>query len=135
MPTDTAPLSADHDFFTALIKGDVAALQEILVDDFVLVDVMQGAEVDKNTLLAVVGSGQIQFDVIIPAECHARLYDDIAVVNGRTLMRGRLGDMPFTTRSRYTHVFLEQNGQWRLASAQGTSIPGDGPACGLPPRA
>jgi ketosteroid isomerase-like protein len=125
---------ADHDFFTALIKGDVGALHGILVDDFVLVDVMQGAEVNKKTLLDVVRSGQVQFDVIIPNECRARLYGDTAVVNGRTLMRGRLGDAPFTTRSRYTHVFLQQQGQWRLASAQGTPIPADEPACALPAR-
>jgi ketosteroid isomerase-like protein len=116
------PLSADHNFFTALITADVGALQEILVDDFVLVDVMQGAEVSKEAFLAVVGSGQVKFDVIIPEDCRVRRYDDTAIVNGRTLLRGRLGDVEFSARSRYTHVFLEQDGHWRLASAQGTPI-------------
>jgi hypothetical protein len=37
-------------------------------------------------------------------------------------MEGRLGDTPFAASSRYTHVFVEEQGEWRMASAQGTSI-------------
>jgi len=37
-------------------------------------------------------------------------------------MRGRIGEMPFSANSRYTHVYLEQQGRWRLFSAQGTPI-------------
>jgi ketosteroid isomerase-like protein len=124
MSVDTAILSADRAFFTALTGADVRALKNLLMDDFLLVDVMQGAEVNNDTLLAVVASGQIRFEGITSAEFRVRLYDGTAVVNGRTLIRGRLDCSPFTTRSRYTHVFLRQQGQWRLASAQGTPIPG-----------
>jgi hypothetical protein len=37
-------------------------------------------------------------------------------------MRGRVGEAAFTASSRYTHVFVLQNGAWLLASAQGTQI-------------
>jgi hypothetical protein len=52
-----------------------------------------------------------------------RLYETTAVVTGRTRMKGRLGDAPFAASSRHTHVFVMQQGEWRLVAAQGTQIP------------
>jgi len=37
-------------------------------------------------------------------------------------MKGRLGEALFAASSRYTHVFVDQRGEWRLATAQGTQI-------------
>jgi len=37
-------------------------------------------------------------------------------------MRGRFGNQAFAARSRYTHVYIEQEGRWRLVAAQGTQI-------------
>lgn len=52
-----------------------------------------------------------------------RRYGEVAVVVGRTAMRGDLGLEPFAAGSRYTHVFArEAAGAWRLVSAQGTRI-------------
>jgi uncharacterized protein YraI len=44
------------------------------------------------------------------------------VVTGRTWMRGRYAGASWTAHSRYTHVFVEEEGSWRMASAQGTPI-------------
>ena len=32
------------------------------------------------------------------------------------------GETATTARSRYTHVFVEQDGRWRMVAAQGTQI-------------
>jgi ketosteroid isomerase-like protein len=37
-------------------------------------------------------------------------------------MSGRFGETPFTVSSRYTHVFVKEQSQWRIVSAQGTQI-------------
>jgi hypothetical protein len=37
-------------------------------------------------------------------------------------MAGVIGDTPFAASSRYTHVFVDQQGEWRLVTAQGTQI-------------
>ena len=116
------PLTVDKQFFASLIAGDVQALDHILVDDFILIDVMSGSEITKPAFLAFIGSGQIKFESIEPAENRVRLYQTTAIVTGRTQMKGRLGDTPFAASSRYTHVFVDQRGEWRLATAQGTQI-------------
>lgn len=122
MTYELDPLAADHQFFISLIKANVGALDQILADDFILIDVMRGAEISKSALLAVVGSGQLRFEAIEPIDSRVRLYQTTAVITGRTKMSGRFGETPFTVSSRYTHVYVEQQGRWRLVAAQGTQI-------------
>jgi hypothetical protein len=66
------PLEAERQFFSSLIGGDVEALDRILGDDFLLIDVMTGSEVKKPDLLAVLRSGQLKFEVIEPVESEVR---------------------------------------------------------------
>ena len=51
-----------------------------------------------------------------------RLYQTTAIVAGRSEMSGQLGETPFSTSSRYTHVYVRQPDHWRMVSAQGTPI-------------
>ena len=122
MTRETNVLAAERRFFTALVEADVEVLTQVLADDFLLIDVMRGSEIEKIALLAVLGSGQLKFTGIEPADTRVRLYGTTAVVTGRTQMRGLFGEMPFTVHSRYTHVYVEQQGGWRLVTAQGTPI-------------
>ncbi len=116
------PLAAERQFFSSLIDTDVESLDRILGDDFLLIDVMTGSEVKKPDLLAVLRLGQLKFEAIEPVESRVRLYGNTAVITGRTQMTGRFGEMPFTASSRYTHVFIREQSQWRLVTAQGTQI-------------
>jgi ketosteroid isomerase-like protein len=122
MHDEPSPLAAEQQFFSSLIRGDVEALDRILGDDFLLIDVMTGSEVKKPDLLAVLRSGQLKFEVIEPVESEVRHYGTTAVITGRTQMSGRFGETPFTASSRYTHVLVKDQDQWRLVSAQGTQI-------------
>jgi hypothetical protein len=124
MKNELNPLSAEQEFFSSLIASKIQALDELLVDDFILVDVMRGAEITKPELLAAVASGQVRFEAIEPSGARVRNFGGTAIVNGRTEMRGRAGDTAFAVRSRYTHVYVEQQGRLRMASAQGTQIVG-----------
>jgi hypothetical protein len=119
---ERGPLAADDQFFKALIDADVAALEDLLDADFILVDVMGGSEVPKAALIGLVGSGQLKFESINPADTHMRIYGATAVAIGRTEMRMRFEQAAFTTKSRYTHVYVEERGRWRMVSAQGTPI-------------
>jgi Domain of unknown function (DUF4440) len=119
------PNEVERQFFSSLIQSDHLALEPILTDDFILIDVLRGAEIDKTTLLEVMRSGQLKFETIKPSGVRLRLYRATAIVTGRTNMYGRFGDVPFTAHSRYTHVYIPQEANWRLASAQGTPIEPD----------
>ena len=122
MDGDADPLAADDAFFGALVAADGTALDALLADDFAIIDVMRGAEADKAAFVAVVGGGQVVFDSIEPAERRVRAYDKTAVITGRTAMSGSFAGAPFSAASRYTHVFVDRGGGWRLVAAQGTQI-------------
>jgi hypothetical protein len=119
------PLVTDRQFFSALIAGRVEDLDQILADDFVMIEVMGGSEVTKSSLLGAIESGQLKFEAVEPAEMRVRIYHTTAVVTGRTQMSGRFGETPFAARSRYTHVYVEEQSRWRLVAAQGTQITGE----------
>jgi hypothetical protein len=114
------PEAVEQEFFTALIAADTAELQKILADDFILIDVMSGSEVSKAALLETIGGGQLRFKNIERVEFRVRVYATAAVITGRTEMSGTFIEQAFRASSRYTHVFVEENGRWRLVSAQGT---------------
>jgi ketosteroid isomerase-like protein len=123
MDTKLDPLVTERAFFSALLSANIDALDAILTDDFVIVDLMEGGEISKPMLLAAVGSSQVKFEAIEQVESKVRIYaTDTAIIVGRTEMRVRSGGQSFSASSRYTHVFVLQNGGWQLASAQGTQI-------------
>jgi len=117
------PISGDDAFFGALGRRDGHALHQILARDFTIVDVFRGGVADRAGFIAAVSSGQVTFDAIEIGDRQVRHYDGVAVIIGRTTLRGSLTGRPFATSSRYTHIFVEDGDRnWRLASAQGTPI-------------
>lgn len=116
------PETVEQEFFTALMEANVAALDRVLSDDFVLIDVMTGSEVSKSMLLDAVGGGALTFEHIDRVAYRVRIYAGAAVVMGQTEMSGSFGGQPFGTSSRYTHVFVADHERWRMVAAQGTQI-------------
>jgi ketosteroid isomerase-like protein len=117
-----SPEIAEQEFFTGLIDADVEALARVLADDFVLIDVMTGSEVERSALLEVVGGGQLEFERIERTDYRVRRYGTTAVITGRTEMNGSFGGQPFQASSRYTHVLVDEGARWRMVAAQGTQI-------------
>ena len=113
-------------FFGALLSADMAALEAVLADDFVIVDVMSGRVTGREEFLAAIGSGMLRFAEVtrFPAEQSVRCRDAAGVVVGRTRMVMHFGPDRVTANSRYARVFVNDDGSWRLMSAQGTPITG-----------
>ncbi|MET9339115.1 nuclear transport factor 2 family protein [Nonomuraea sp. NPDC004354] len=119
-------LKYDQSFFDALVASDLAVLEELLADDFVLVGVEDGAVADRGILLDLVASGSLRFPRIhsFPDEAIVRVIGTVGIVVGRTGMNFTTSDgATFSAGSRYTHVYAaDAHGTWRLVSAQGTAI-------------
>jgi ketosteroid isomerase-like protein len=115
-------LRAERTWFDGLLAARVSQLEALLTKDFQIIDVSSGAEADRAMLLGALGAGQLRFEAIDVLESRTRRYGDTVIVTGRTRMQGRFQGQPFGAHSRYTHVFVRQEGGWRLASAQGTPI-------------
>ena len=114
-------LSLERRFFSGLI-ANVDAVEDLMSDDSLLIDVLSGSEVTKFELITVLRSGQLKFEKIKSLGSRVRFYEGTALVTGSTEMSGRFGDDPFSLMSRYTHVYVRWRNRWNLVSAQGTSI-------------
>ena len=114
-------LSLERRFFNGLI-GNVEAVEHLMSDDSLLIDVLSGSEVTKSEFITVLRSGQLKFEKIKPLGSRVRFYEGTALVTGSTEMSGRFGDATFSVVSRYTHVYARSRDRWHLVSAQGTPI-------------
>ena len=116
------PEVADQEFFNALIEGDRVELDRLLADDFLLIDVLTGSEVSKADLLEAVVAAALRFEEIDRIDYRVRIYGTVAVTTGQTEIIGDFKGRRFEVASRYTHVFEQQLGDWRMVAAQGTQI-------------
>ena len=85
---------------------------------------MSGRVTGREEFLAAIGSEMLRFAEVtrFPGELSVRRRQAAGVVVGRTRMVIRIGPDRVTADSRYTHVFVKDDGSWRLLSAQGTPI-------------
>ena len=119
---------ADRSFFQALLDGDVAALEELLADQFLIVDVPSGSVHTRAGFIAAICGGAVSFLEIrtSPDEAEIRILDPgVGIVIGRSAMTLSDAEGALTQiASRYTHVFQLDVERWRLVSAHGTQITG-----------
>jgi len=66
------PLATERQFFSTLLEAKLESLDQVLVDDFLLIDV-SGSEISKPALLGAIGSGQLKFEAIEVVESRVRL--------------------------------------------------------------
>jgi ketosteroid isomerase-like protein len=117
------PITVDREFLRALVAREFDSVEQILADDFVLID-LSGAVVPKEGFLGGLRSGDLSFGAIQPEDVSVHVYDYTALVRGRTAMRGSFKGAPFAFNSRYTHTYVQQMGCWKMVAAQGTPIAG-----------
>jgi ketosteroid isomerase-like protein len=121
-------LGADAAFFEALLARDIQALEALLSDQFLIVDVATGTVHSRAAFLGAIGGRVVTFKQIktFPEETTVRLGPGVGIVVGRTAMSLSDAEGAATeVASRYTHVFQAEGRNWRLVSAQGTPIPGN----------
>ena len=116
------PEEVESDFFEALINSDVKKFRQIVGNDIVLIDVMSGTEVSGSELENLIESGELSFYSIDRLAFKVRTYENVAIITGQTVITGAYEGHQFELNSAYTHVFIKENSNWRLVSAQGTPV-------------
>jgi ketosteroid isomerase-like protein len=117
--------AADAALFAALLDSDVDALDRILADEFLIIDVASGEVHPRAAFLEALEGGAVTFHSIeaFTEEAVIRFAGTgVGIVVGRTKMSISAAEDSIEVASRYTHVFQREDGEWRLLSAQGTRI-------------
>jgi len=110
-------LKLEHEFARAVVSNDVAALDGLLADDWIIID-PDGSIIDKARFLAVIKSGALSHELMESTDLRVRLYENTAVVTGLTTTKGKFMGQDFTSCERATDVFLKQAGSWQCVFTQ-----------------
>jgi hypothetical protein len=126
-------LQADLDRFTAMTKGDLAALEQLLAVELTYIHSNARIE-DKHAFIYGIKSGGTKYLKIIPTERQAHVMGNVAVLNGvaavRVVDRGQ--DLDITIR--YTNVHVLRDRRWQMVAWQATRmVPSDKVIAGGPP--
>src|SRR6266516_2610840 len=106
----------------AELRGDTTFLESILVDDYIGIGPL-GFMLTKQEWLARHQSGELKYESFNLDEVQVRVYnDDAAILTGRQVQNGAYRGNSIQAQFRITLVFVQQQGQWQLASLQLSTI-------------
>jgi len=100
---------------------DIAALDRLLADDYIVTQSF--GITSKAQLMDAWKSGSLKYTSASDKDRAIRVYGDTAVTTGILTLKGQNPNGDFNSNTRFTAVFVKQQGRWRLAAAQLSDIP------------
>jgi uncharacterized protein (TIGR02246 family) len=105
----------DNERIQAQIGADAVALKRIYADDFIGVG-PSGTVRTKAQVISDFTSGDLKFQSITTDEVQVRVYENTAVETGLSTMSGQDKGKPVPRDTRFTRVWVKQQGRWRLVA-------------------
>jgi ketosteroid isomerase-like protein len=106
---------------TAELRGDTTFIESTLADDFIGIGPL-GFMLTRQEWLARHTSGDLKYESFSLDEVKVRMYNDAAILTGRQVQNAAYRGNSIQGQFRTTLVFVQQQGQWRLASLQLSTI-------------
>jgi len=108
-------LALDAERIQAQIHADAADLARLYADDFIGVG-PSGTVRTKPQVIADFTSGALKFQSITTDDVQVHVYGNTAVETGRSTMQGEDKGRPLPRETRFTRVWVKQQGQWVLVA-------------------
>ena len=105
----------DGERIQAQVGADAAALDRIYADDFIGVG-PSGTVRTKKQVISDFTSGTLKFQSITTDEVQVRVYENTAVETGLSTMNGKDKGKSVPRNTRFTRVWVKQQGHWRLVA-------------------
>src|SRR6266480_1555153 len=99
----------------AQIHADATALDRIYAADFIGVG-PSGTVRTKPQVILDFTSGDLKFQSITTDDVQVRVYGNTAVETGRSIMNGQDKGQTVPRDTRFTRVWVKQQGRWRLVA-------------------
>ncbi|MCU1295208.1 MAG: hypothetical protein JWP08_4058 [Bryobacterales bacterium] len=105
----------DNERIQAQIHADAAALDRIYAADFIGIG-PSGRMRTKPQVISDFTSGDLKFQSITTDDIQVRVYGNTAVETGRSIMDGQDKGRTVPRDTRFTRVWVKQQGRWRLVA-------------------
>src|SRR5215469_6725381 len=121
-PAEQDVLQFERDACKAFLDADVAALERVLTPNFTLT-LSNGEVSTRADEINELRSGKVHYEVFENYDMLARLYgDEVAVVLGKTRVKGTADGKPFDRIVRFTDTLIKRNGHWQLVAGHVSRI-------------
>jgi hypothetical protein len=106
----------------AWVEGDRSFIENTLADDWSVIDLTGRVLTKPEVLAEAFGSDDRQIVSMEIDEVRVRLFDDWAIVTGRTRAAGSYRGETASVSLRFTDVFVFREGKWQVISSQATQL-------------
>jgi ketosteroid isomerase-like protein len=114
-------LALETQWNTAYRRGDIAMMNSLLADDFIITD-ENGSTFSKPGYIAHNGDSSVHVEISDMSGLRVKMHGSIAVVTGAYHEEGTDKGKPYEYRDRFTDVWMNVKGRWQLiASHYGVS--------------
>ena len=115
-------IELDRKRMTAMAQKDIATLNELIADD--LIYTHSSARLDtKQSLIGNMESGSTVYTAVEPSDVKAQDLGTAVVLTGVCAISVVSNGTPNAFRVRFTDVYANQGGQWRMVTWQSTRLP------------
>lgn len=115
-------IALDRERMQAMADKDIAKLNNLLCDG--LVYTHSTARLDsKKSLIGAMESGATVYTAVEPSEVEAQDLGDAVVLTGLARISVVASGTPREFGVRFTDVYQNQNGAWRMVAWQSTRLP------------
>ncbi len=113
---------AEKAWATSITKRDFALMDKVLSPDLVYTH-STGVVDSKDSYMAGQKKGDRRYDAVTHLQMKAKQYGNAGVVTAKMRMQGKNSAGPFDDTVLLTHVWIKQDGMWRLVAHQTTKLP------------
>jgi ketosteroid isomerase-like protein len=102
--------------------GDLKTADRLLAPEFTLVNSDSTVQ-SRDEVMAEIRSGNPKYEIFRNHSMTAHVFDNAAIVQGITSLKGTSSGKPFAVDVRFTDTLIKTNGQWRVVVSHVTRIP------------
>ena len=115
-------IELDKKRMTAMAQKDTAALKNMLCKGLVYTH-SSGRQDTKQSLMDGMEAGTTVYTAIVPSDVKAQDLGNAVILTGVAAISVNSNGKPNSFRVRFTDVYENQNGTWRMITWQSTKIP------------
>ena len=115
-------IDLDKKRMSAMAQKDVAALKNMICKTLVYTH-SSGRQDTKESLLANMENGSTVYTSMVPSEVKAHDLGNAVVLTGIAAISVNSKGNPNSFKVRFTDVYENQNGTWRMVTWQSTKLP------------
>lgn len=109
-------LALENQWNTAYKRSDVAAMNSLLADDFIIT-VEDGSTFSKPGYIAHNGNSTVRVKISEMTDLKVRIHGNTAVVTGTYHEAGTDKGRPYDYRDRFTDVWINSEGRWQVIAS------------------